>query len=92
MTVRTCRGDDCDATIRLLQSPSGSWLALNVDPDPRKGNVWVPDDIHPPRAHVLGQDAAKALRAAGEPMFRDHHASCPNADEFRRDGSRKGGG
>lgn len=55
-----------------------------ADPfDDARVRAWA-DDV---AARIVPRMRASAAVAT---IFRDHHASCPNADEFRRDGSRKG--
>lgn len=72
-----CRS--CRAPVFFVRSAAtGRNMILNAEPDPA-GNILIAEDLlgHPV-AHVLGSSGD-----GGGDLYLDHHATCPNAEEWR---------
>lgn len=60
--------------------------AMPVDAAPSPiGNVSRYDAADGPRFVVLNRNKAAAMRAANQPLYLAHFASCPQADQWRKD-------
>jgi len=81
--IRTrCR--DCPAEIVWARTPFGKAMPVDADPHP-DGNVrLVEQPGAAPSAITLRLDDLRAVRAAGDPLYRSHFATCPNAAARRR--------
>lgn len=74
-----CRS--CSAPIVWARTSSGRKIPLDAEPNP-DGNVTLDDADPLPRATVHNRDQVSLL--ADEPeWWMPHHATCPNADEWR---------
>ena len=72
--------------------PSGKPNPLNPEPDPDRGNVLLVDA--PAEAALYGAKVGTALvlkahqvdevRAAGQPLYLSHFATCPNRRQHRK--------
>lgn len=90
----TCRA--CQADILWARNiATGNGVPLDPDPvewaDGTRGLVAVatPDEITDSGTHIKGGEIGiRHLREhddpAGQPSYRTHFATCPNADEFRK--------
>lgn len=72
---RSCNGD-----VFFAETSPGKRMILNIEPDPVRGNVLTKNSI----AIVLGLGQAERAREAGFALFLDHHATCPQAEAWRR--------
>lgn len=81
-----CRA--CHGLLRWTKTRRGKLMPLDLDPNPQ-GNVWlIAGAFYPNGAQKLahiGKDATPPLGLPPEAIgpFMPHHATCPNADEFR---------
>jgi hypothetical protein len=81
--VTHCRS--CGAEIRWVHTVSGATMPLDYHPVPDGNIVAVlpaPEGTEP-LARVLGKDDP---RPEGQPLFKSHFATCPNANQHRRGG------
>lgn len=78
-----CRS--CGAKI-LWAEVVGSRKLIPLDPEPsERGNVKVEQSwAGIPRAKTFGSLEALELRDAGHELYVAHHATCPDADAWRR--------
>jgi hypothetical protein len=78
----TCKGADCEAEIIYVPSrKSGRTMVL--DAKPRKAVILAPRGYgawNQPETDVAKADALVVN------VYTDHHATCPDADSFRRKG------
>lgn len=70
--LTACRS--CGAAIRWARTRAGNLMPLDAHPDPN-GNVEIVDGI----VHVHPQPPL-----TGETLWMPHHATCPDADTWRR--------
>lgn len=74
--MSACRG--CGAPIRWVRTEHGNLMPIDPDPDP-DGNVELVDD--------LGEELVAIVHAqptlTGGDRWMPHHATCPDADQFR---------
>lgn len=77
--MNTCRS--CDASIVWADTSSGSRMPVDAEPVP-DGNL-VLTYPSPGRALALVVDPAQLL-LDDPPRYRSHFATCPNADQHRR--------
>lgn len=70
----------CEAPIRWARTAAGRNMPLNADPDD-DGNVYLNTDG---TCVTLAPPMDDEYRALGFRLYMPHHATCPNADQFRR--------
>ncbi|NDK91421.1 hypothetical protein GYA93_17820 [Gordonia desulfuricans] len=59
---------------------------MPIDAEPSGlGNVSRYDAADGPRLVVLTHNKAAAMRAAGQPLYLSHFATCPHAAAWRKD-------
>jgi hypothetical protein len=76
--VSNCKS--CDAPVRFVKSAAtGKWMILNASPV-RGGNIIVTEGL----AHVYPNWEAAIDAHPCMPLYQDHHATCPNAEQHRR--------
>jgi hypothetical protein len=89
MTTTTCR--DCGAPVVFARNiDTGGRMILNVAIDLERGNVLVDPRGDEPRCRVVDGDEARRQRAFGTATYLSHHATCPEADRWRRRRRRRG--
>lgn len=73
-----CPAKRCDAqTVEVPVAHTGRTVRLDATPDPSRGAWWIrADDTGAVVAQHLSADAARALRASGARMYRDHIPRC----------------
>lgn len=78
-----CRS--CGSEVRWVVTLKGKRIPLDPLPDGVRGNVRrVGEGVSvEARAQVLPATEAEAARAAGEPLWLSHFATCPQADTHR---------
>lgn len=87
-----CRS--CKAPMRWVTLPSGKRNPLDVEPDPVHGNILLFEFIdaagRPWRLAtvVQNEDLLDEARTLGIPLYRTHFATCPDAEEHRREAVR----
>lgn len=71
--------------MRFARHPrTGKWMILDAKPDDL-GNVVVVEGDEGQEEVMVFKSAAEARAAfPGEPLYYDHHATCPNAAEWKR--------
>ncbi len=86
----TDRCRSCDAPILWCVTEAGKWQPLDAQPDP-SGNVEIERRGCATVSRVVNNVAivlggALAESRGGQPIVRymPHHATCPNADQWRR--------
>lgn len=82
---RSCRA--CHAEIVFAGTVNGRAMPVDLLPEPG-GNVRLLDRDGLAIAEVLGPLEQQIAEDAGEHLHWPHHATCPNADEFRPGGTR----
>ena len=83
LPIARCRGNSCRAHIIWLPTPGGTRIPLDADPD-EAGNVLIGRDLLGGLcAVVLSDGDAARARDANDELWMPHHASCPNAEEYR---------
>lgn len=70
--------EHCDAQLLWLTTTAGKRMPVDAAPDPERGNVTRSQGV----AGVLGDQAATAARAAGQPLWLPHMASCPHVERW----------
>lgn len=74
----------CGAEIVWTETTRGRRMPVDAEPSER-GNVLVaglkPEPM--PKAYVYGSLEALQLRDQGVELHAAHHATCPNADDWR---------
>lgn len=75
------RCQSCQAEILWARTPSGRRIPLDAEPNP-DGNVILTG--YEDEARTLTKAELPAYRARGWRIWMPHHATCPNADEWRR--------
>jgi hypothetical protein len=75
------RCKSCDAPIRWGRTAAGNNIPVDFEPS-EAGNVTLDYTSTPPTATVHGKDYPGSLFAQW-PRFMPHHATCPQADEWR---------
>lgn len=87
ITGRRCSA--CKTRVFFSQnSGTGKWAILDAEANPTKGNIQRHTTPTGPMHRVLSAAEAERRRAEGEPLFIDHHATCPYADEFAKGGTK----
>lgn len=83
MNLAECEA--CKAHMLWALTPSGAKQPIDYRPS-ENGNVLLlqPSGLGELLAIVLTGDTLNRARARGMDLRLPHHASCPNADEFRR--------
>jgi hypothetical protein len=84
--MKGCRS--CGAEVFFTPSAAtGRRMILDAEPTPT-GYIAL---VQPTKgksagtfAAVLTGEALETARAAGEPLYTSHHATCPQADQWRR--------
>jgi hypothetical protein len=74
---RSCGG----AVLFRTAASSAATMILNADPDDRRGTVEL---VGRKGCRVLTGDTLVMARRIGTPLHLDHHATCPQAAEWRR--------
>lgn len=74
--MRRCRS--CGAAIEWARTANDRAMPLDAEPN-ADGNVVIRDGV----AHVLGPMELLVL-GADEVLRMPHHATCPNADDWKR--------
>ena len=70
----------CGVEIRWALTVKNKRMPLDATENP-EGNVILNEQG---RAEVLGPLERSIAVAEGQPLYMPHHATCPNADEFRK--------
>ena len=78
----TCRGRGCHAPIIWAVTEKGKAMPVDADPDDDQGNVELVPNPDPSRQPLAIVHAQRPLTTA--PLHLPHHATCPDADSFRR--------
>ncbi len=86
--LATCRG--CGAPIRWVRTEHGNLMPLDADPDV-DGNVELVDPVgqtvSAAQVAVTAQPVTAVMHGqptmTGGDRWMPHHATCPNADDFR---------
>lgn len=78
-----CRS--CGAAVILVHSATtGALMILDYEPNPEKGNVAIIDG----KAQTIKKgDLFEPM--IDKPLYLDHHASCPKAQEWRKKKAKK---
>lgn len=83
--IATHRCRTCKAPVVFVKSgKSGKTMILDAEPVDR-GNVQIVPTPEGPVAWVQTKELLEKARAEGEPLYLDHHATCPQADAWRKD-------
>jgi hypothetical protein len=69
-----CRS--CGAPIRFVFTAMGGRMPIDLEPNP-DGNVYL-------RGHTAHVIKADTVLPPGEPRYMSHHATCPQAEKWRR--------
>lgn len=92
--VGACRS--CGAVVVFATNvDTGSTMILDGAPDLDRGNVLIDPRTNPARCKVVSKGEAIAQRAQGAATYLSHHATCPDAEKWRRRkraGARQNGG
>lgn len=75
--MAACRS--CGAPMRFIRTRKGRAMPLDAEPDP-SGNVVIADDDV---AEVFPDSYAAAEAWGDRPRYLPHHASCPQAGDWR---------
>jgi hypothetical protein len=80
-TDRVCQGEHgCGAPMAWFKSEA-SRAPMPLDPDPvPDGNIVIRNGL----AVVVGNDLMAPTANEGEPRYKSHFATCPNAKKFRK--------
>lgn len=76
--MATCRS--CGAPMQFVKTRKGRAMPLDATPNPASGNVIVADDSV---AEVFPDAYAAETAWPGRPRYLPHHASCPQAGDWR---------
>lgn len=79
---KTCRS--CRKPILWAVTDRQALMPIDVDPDPKHGNIstYVKDGTR--HAVVFSKPKAAAMRAAKQPLHVAHFSTCPHAANWRR--------
>lgn len=80
---RSCKAPIVWAT--SLATGKAKRIPLDPDPDPKRGNIVLTEDLlaQGPVAHYLDNAAAASASVNGETLYLSHFVTCPDADEWR---------
>lgn len=78
--MNTCRS--CGAAVRFARTAKGKTQILDAEPA-ENGNVQLVSVGGEELAQVVGPMDIAAAQIAGTPLYLDHHATCPQAQEWR---------
>jgi hypothetical protein len=77
---RTCNGPNCEvAIVRLWHKGTNRPAPIEADPHPDGTIALIPGD----RYVILTGDALEGARGLGEPLHRNHFATCVDRDRFK---------
>ncbi|WP_052372818.1 hypothetical protein [Amycolatopsis taiwanensis] len=77
---RSCRA----SIVWAVSAKTGNQMPVDYNPNPAKGNVLLQLDRGQLVAAVLTDRQLAGARAAGTDLRTEHHATCPDADMYRR--------
>lgn len=78
--MNTCRS--CGAAVRFVRTAKGKTQILDAEPS-ESGNVQIILLGGEEVAHVLGGEFRAAAQIESIPLYLDHHATCPQAEDWR---------
>jgi hypothetical protein len=80
--MSTCRS--CGAPVRFAKAASGKWMILDAEPSMDGNIILALDDRERHANAIVFRDAAAAQERFGDRRrYKDHHATCPQAREWR---------
>lgn len=80
----THRCRSCKAEVRFVKHVTSGRTMILDDAPVENGNIQIVPTPAGPRAAVQPAALLAKLRLDEEPLYIDHHATCPYADQHRR--------